>query len=330
MASPRTSVASSQPDQRHLRIIAASAQANEARVRDILAEEPLWTSSADLDALRQALQKVAARGKLSVVRLLIEHGADVNPKRDSEVPALVKAAEGGNVAVVRELLAHNADPNARNRLGQTALFIASIKGHDKVIEALIEGRADVNAQDREGRSPLLYLASEKTAKAKWTTGTLRLLLQHGADLEVRDQIGRTPLLWAATNCNIGLAKFLLGNKADVSAANNRGRTALHLSVESNDEEHRDEMVRLLLNHGANPEATSDGAWTPLHNAAQSGHLSIVAILLTTSAKVNAELSNGMTPLQYVRSSLTPPPFATARTADLTRAVGLHSTASNLL
>ncbi|KAI1199162.1 hypothetical protein F5X97DRAFT_297633 [Nemania serpens] len=298
MASPRTSVASSQPDQRHLRIIAASAQANEARVRDILAEEPLWTSSADLDALRQALQKVAARGKLSVVRLLIEHGADVNPKRDSEVPALVKAAEGGNVAVVRELLAHNADPNARNRLGQTALFIASIKGHDKVIEALIEGRADVNAQDREGRSPLLYLASEKTAKAKWTTGTLRLLLQHGADLEVRDQIGRTPLLWAATNCNIGLAKFLLGNKADVSAANNRGRTALHLSVESNDEEHRDEMVRLLLNHGANPEATSDGAWTPLHNAAQSGHLSIVAILLTTSAKVNAELSNGMTPLHW--------------------------------
>ncbi|KAI0878003.1 hypothetical protein GGS24DRAFT_48617 [Hypoxylon argillaceum] len=305
MASPRNSVASSQPDQRQLRIIAASAQANEARVRDILAEEPPWTSSADLDALRQALQKVAARGKLSIVHLLIEHGADVNPKHDTETPALVKAAEGGNVAVVSELLKHNADPNARNRLGQTALFVAAIKGHDSVVEALVRGRADINAQDKEGRSPLLYLASEKKtkatekkSKAKWTTATLRLLRQHGADLEVRDQIGRTPLLWAATNSNLELARFLLENGADVTAANNRGRTALHLSAESNDEEHRDDMVRLLLGHGASPEATSDGGWTPLHNAAQSGHLSVVALLLDTKAKVNAELSNGMTPLHW--------------------------------
>lgn len=307
MASPRASIASSQPDQRHLRIIAASAQANEARVRDILAEESPWNSPADHDALRQALQKVAARGKLSIVRLLIEHGADVNPRRDSEVPAIVKAAEGGNVAVVSELLAHHADPNARNRLGQTALFIAAIKGHDKVIETLADARADVNARDKEGRSPLLYLASEKKAKTKWTTDTLSLLLHHGADTEVRDQIGRSALLWAATNSNIDLARFLLAHRAKVGAANNRGRTALHLSAESNDEEHRDDMVRLLLDHGANPEATSDGGWTPLHNAVQSGHISTVALLLGTNAKVNAELSNGMTPLQYVQysSSLIP-------------------------
>ncbi|KAI0458169.1 hypothetical protein F5B21DRAFT_42685 [Xylaria acuta] len=296
--SPRASVASSQPDPRHLRIIAASAQANEARVRDILAEEPPWTSTTDLDALRQALQKVAARGKLSIVRLLIEYGADVNPKRDTEIPALVKAAEGGNVAVVAELLVHDADPDARNRLGQTALFIAAIKGHDKVVEALIAGRADVNAKDKEGRSPLLYLASEKNTKAKWTTGTLRLLHQHGADIEVRDQIGRTPLLWAATNSNMELSRFLLENGADVTAANNRGRTALHLSAESNDKEHRDDMVRLLLSHGADPGATSDGGWTPLHNATQSGHISVVALMLETKAKVNAELSNGMTPLHW--------------------------------
>ncbi|RWA05151.1 hypothetical protein EKO27_g9951 [Xylaria grammica] len=298
MTSPQASVASSQPDPRHLRIIAASAQANEARVRDILAEEPPWVSTTDLDALRQALQKVAARGKLSIVRLLIEHGADVNPKRDTEVPALVKAAEAGNVAVVSELLSHGADPNARNRSGQTALFIASIKGHDKVVEALANGRADVNAKDKEGRSPLLYLASEKKTKAKWTTDTLRLLQRHGADIEVRDQIGRTPLLWAATNSNIELARFLLENGANVAAANNRGRTALHLSAESNDEEHRDDMVKLLLRYNASPEATSDGGWTPLHNAAQSGYLSVVALLLETKAKVNAELSNGMTPLHW--------------------------------
>ncbi|KAI8624929.1 hypothetical protein F5Y19DRAFT_452367 [Xylariaceae sp. FL1651] len=294
----QASVASSQPDQRHLRLIAASAQANEARVRDILAEEPPWTATSDHDALRQALQKVAARGKLSIVRLLIQHGADVNPKRDAEVPALVKAAEAGNVAVVSELLAYKADPNARNRLGQSALFSAAVKGHDKVVEALLNGGADVNAKDKEGRSALLFLASEKPGKARWTTATLSLLRNNGADLEVRDQIDRTALLWAATNSNVELAKFLLENGANVAAANNRGRTALHLAAESNDKEHREDMVRLLLSHGADPGATSDGGWTPLHNAAQSGHLSVVALLLEGNANVNAELSNGMTPLHW--------------------------------
>jgi ankyrin repeat protein len=301
----QASVASSQPDQRHLRIIAASAQANEARVRDILAEDPPWTSTTDFDALRQALQKVSARGKLSIVRLLIQHGADVNPKRDNEIPALVKAAEAGNVAVTSELLDHGADPNARTRLGQTALFSAAIKGHDRVVEALLNGGADVDAKDKEGRSALLFLASEKKTKSKWTTDTLCLLCRHGADIEVRDQIKRTPLLWAATNSNIELARFLLEKHANVGATNNRGRTALHLSVESNDKEHREDMIRLLLAYGADPGATSDGGWTPLHNAAQSGYTSVAALLLEANANVNAELSNGMTPLQYVHLVLSP-------------------------
>ncbi|KAI1819301.1 hypothetical protein F4861DRAFT_149909 [Xylaria intraflava] len=310
MASPRVSVSSSQPDQRHLRLVAASAQANEARVRDILDEDPPWTSHADRDALRQALQKVAGRGNLSILRLLIQHGADVNPKqnadpkrdadskRDVEVPAILKAAEAGNADVVSELLAHRADPNARNRSGQTALFSAAIKGHNRVVETLLKGGADANAKDKEGRSALLYLASEKQPKAKWTIETLRLLHQGGAHIEVRDQIGRTPLLWAATDSNIGLAKFLLENGANVAATNNRGRTALHLSAESNDQEHRDDMVKLLLDHGADPRATSDGGWTPLHNAAQNGYLSVANLLLETNANVNAELSNGMTPLHW--------------------------------
>ncbi|KAI0393770.1 hypothetical protein F5Y17DRAFT_287681 [Xylariaceae sp. FL0594] len=295
----QASVASSQPDQRHLRIIAASAQANESRIRDILAEDPPWTSTSDLDALRLALQRIAGRAKPSVVRLLIQHGADVNPKRDNEIPALVKAAQAGNVPVLEELLAQGADPNARNRQGQTALFSASIRGHDQAVEVLLKGGAHVDAQDKDGRSALLFLASEKQqAKANWSISTLRLLRRHGADLEVRDQIQRTPLLWAATNSNIGIASFLLENGADVTAVNNRGRTALHLAVESHDKEHREDMVRLLLDHGADPRAKSDGGWTPLHNAAQSGHLAVAALLIEKNADVNAVLFNGMTPLHW--------------------------------
>ncbi|KAI0837926.1 hypothetical protein F5Y06DRAFT_269395 [Hypoxylon sp. FL0890] len=293
----QASVASSQPDPRQLRLIAASAQANEARVRDILDEDPPWTSSTDHDALRQSLQKAAARGKLSLVRLLLDHGAEVNSRRENEVPALVKAAEGGHADVVAELLKRGADPNGRNRNGQTALFSACLKGYNKVVEILLEGHANIEAQDKEGRSPLLFLASEKPGKGKWTIETLKLLLSNGANLEVKDQIGRTPLLWAATNNSVELARVLLDNRANVAATNNRGRTALHLASESNHKEH-EEMVKLLLEHGANPGAVSDGGWTPLHNAAQSGSTPIVSLLLQTNANVNAVLSNGMTPLHW--------------------------------
>ncbi|KAF3054827.1 Ankyrin repeat domain-containing protein 50 [Daldinia childiae] len=293
----QASVASSQPDPRQLRLIAAAAQANEARLRDILAEDP-WTSSNDQDALRQSLQKAAARGKLSIIQLLLEYGAEVNSKRENEIPALVKAAEGGHADIVAELLKHNADPNGRNRNAQTALFSACLKGFNKVVETLLEGRANVEAQDKEGRSPLLFLASEKPGKGKWTIDTLKLLLNNGANLEVKDQIGRTPLLWAATNGNVELAHILLEMGADIAATNNRGRTALHLAAESHHKEQHQDMVKLLLNYGATPRAVSDGGWTPLHNAAQSGYAPVVTLLLEANADINAELSNGMTPLHW--------------------------------
>lgn len=294
------SVASSQPDQRQLRLIAASAQANESRIRDILDEDPgSWTSIADQDALRQALLKVAARGKLSIVQFLLEHGADVNPRRDNEVPALLKAAEGGHAVVVTELLHRRANPNCRNpRSGQTALFAAILRGHNAVVKALLEGGASVDAHDKEGRTPLLYLAAEKPGKTKWTVDTVKLLLDNKANLEVKDAIGRTPLLWAATNGSVELMRILLQYKADIHASNNRGRTALHLAAESNHGESREEAVNLLLSHGADPCAISDGGWTPLHNAAQSGYAPIVRMLLNAGANVNAQLSNGMTTLHW--------------------------------
>ncbi|RYP34226.1 hypothetical protein DL767_004349 [Monosporascus sp. MG133] len=292
------SVASSQPDQRHLRLIAAAAQANEARVRDILTENHPWTSAVDHDVLRQSLQKVAARGKLSIVRLLISHGAEVNPRRENEVSALFRAAEGGHAAVVSELLSCNADPNCRNRSGQTALFAVCMKGHDAVVELLLKSGADVEAQDKEGRTPLLFLASEKQSKWKWTMKTVKLLLDHKANIEAKDQIGRTPLLWAATNGNVDLARALLANNANIHASNNRGRTALHLAAESNQKDRSEDMVQLLLAKGADPCAVSDGGWTALHNAVQNGHKTIVQLLLKTKADVNAQLLNGMTPLHW--------------------------------
>ncbi|KAI6608252.1 hypothetical protein MCOR04_000278 [Pyricularia oryzae] len=298
---PATSIASSAPDQRQIRLIAAAAQLNEPRIRDILSEDPNWSSATDRDALRQSLQKVAARGKLDLVQLLISHGADpdAKPGRDNEIPAIFKAAEGGHATIIAELIAHGADPDWKHpRTGQTALFAAACRSHVAAMGALVDGGASIDTRDKDGRTPLLYIASDKKA-GKCSAETLKLLVDRGADLEVRDAISRTPLVWAATTGNLKLLDILtsgsLGRRADMTATNNRGRTALHLAAEQN----HPEMVRLLLERGADPSAVSDGGWTALHNAAQGGHTDVIGLLLQArGVDVNAELNNGMTPLHW--------------------------------
>jgi len=47
------------------------------------------------------------------------------------------------------------------------------------------------------------------------------------------------------------------------------------------------MVRFLLQHGANVKACTSIGYTPLHQAAQQGHTSIVNLLLENSAPPNS-------------------------------------------
>jgi ankyrin repeat protein len=127
---------------------------------------------------------------------------------------------------------------------------------------------------------------------------LRTLIAYGADIDAHDDIMRTPLLWAATDGNVALVTALLngdvGRRADISAQNTRGRTALHLAAADN----MVDVVKVLLAHGAPVNASSDGRWTALHNAAQNGHAEVASLLVDAKARVNAQLSNGMTPLHW--------------------------------
>ncbi|KAH8657761.1 ankyrin repeat-containing domain protein [Xylariales sp. PMI_506] len=298
------STASSQPEQRHLDIIAASARGNYDKVRSVLKEGGPWNSSRDDSALRKALQKASARDNVDIIKLLLQFGAQVDARTDDEFPALFRAAQAGQTAVVTELLEHGSHLEVQSRDGQTALFAAGVRGFKNVVKMLLEKGAHVDAEDRDGRTPLLALAADKGSISVWTAGAEEstwLLISYGANLEAKDNIGRTSLLWAVTNGHYELVKMLLVSGADVSAANDRGRTALHLAVDSSEKSQnarRHDIVELLLQYNADARATSDGGWTPLHNAAQKGLRSVVQLLLHADADVNATLSNGMTALHW--------------------------------
>lgn len=299
------STVSTQTSQLHRDLLAASARGNEEKVRSVLKEGSPWKSSKDHAALRKALQKASARDNLEIIDLLLSEGAAVDAQTEDEFPALFRAAQSGQTAVLQELLSRGPDLEARDRGGQTALLVASVKGHKDIVEVLLAKGAAVNAKDKDGRTPLLALAAEKSTASTWTTGgrqAAQLLISHGSDVDFKDQIGRTPLLWSATNGHYYLVEVLLKNGASVFAANNRGRTALHLAIDSSDTTCTEDIMRLLLHHQADACATSDGGWTPLHNASQKGLTSVVELLLEAGASVNATLSNGMTALHWAASN----------------------------
>jgi hypothetical protein len=74
----------------------------------------------------------------SVLRLLLEHGADVNAQgRDGRTP-LNGASSCGALGAVRLLLEYGADVEVKNNVGKTAMQVAADGGHDEVVELLRE------------------------------------------------------------------------------------------------------------------------------------------------------------------------------------------------
>jgi ankyrin repeat protein len=75
---------------------------------------------------------------VSVVRLLLEHGADINVQNDNDRTPLFWASYNGALEVVRVLLEHGADVGVKSKYGATALQFAAGSGRDEVVELLRE------------------------------------------------------------------------------------------------------------------------------------------------------------------------------------------------
>ena len=295
-----SSIGSRGPDSWHAQLIQAAGKGNESKVRELITDvSPL--EQIFNDAVRIAFQRVVGRGHEALTRLMLESGAAVNVVLEGEVPPLHRAAELGRDKIVRTLLEFGAFVDMRDKNMRTAIFPAAQKNHGMTLKLLLDAGAGVNVQDEDGQNLMLYLAAETSEKLqKWGNQIIEMLLNTAIDLEVKDKDGRTALLWAVATGKEALAKLLLTarkqNIADIQATNNRGKTALHLAIES--KTNRAGLVRLLLDEGADVNAQSDGGWTPLHNAAEKGYADVALLLLQEKARVNAETSSRMTALHW--------------------------------
>ena len=150
-------------------------------------------------------------------------------------------------------------------VGDTALHLAAAALRPLAVGALVEAGADANAENRRGATALHYACDARPkAGETWNPSKQRSVIERllaaGADIEHKDKAGAAPLHRAVRARSPQAVRCLLERGARVDATHGRQRTTpLHIATVSTGaggtkgaRAEQQEIVELLLQHGANP------------------------------------------------------------------------------
>jgi ankyrin repeat protein len=282
------------------------------------------------------LALAAESGNTAVIELLLHSGADANEALPEGETVLMTAARAGHTDAVKVLLKAGARPDARESFhGETALIWAAAENHADTVRALLAGGTDVNGRSNKESyqrrnqgltvlplgewTPLMYAAREGSAEA------VGALTEGGADVNLKDPDGATALVLAIINSQFHVASILLDKGAEPNLADSTGMAALYAAVDmhtlpwmfgrpdpvprSNAVNGMD-IIRKLLDKGANPNATLSGVLlqrlhtdgdvslgagsTPFLRAAKSGDVEVMRLLLQYGANPKSVSKDGAT------------------------------------
>jgi uncharacterized protein len=153
---------------------------------------------------------------------------------------LIAAAKANNVPLVRELIGRGGNVNAKDAIHDSAFLYAGAEGFNEV---------------------------------------LRLTLAAGADVASTNRYGGTALIPASEHGHVETVRILIGAGVPVNHVNNLGWTAMQEAVLLNSGGPRQqEVVRLLLEAGADPDIRDPEGRTALQNAERLGFAELAALI----------------------------------------------------
>jgi uncharacterized protein len=147
---------------------------------------------------------------LEKMKLLLQYGANINDTSLSGNNALMIACIAGSpYTIVKWLIDNGANPKAKRWGGETALMRASQYSDTMTINLLLSKGLDIN-EHPWGFTPLMYAARS----ANWPA--IFCLLNNGADANIPDPMNMTILLWAAEQNNLEAVKALVKKTKNIN------------------------------------------------------------------------------------------------------------------
>jgi ankyrin repeat protein len=212
---------------------------------------------------------------LPIVNMLLKAGArpDLGPSHGDNAgatPVHVACATGAN-GCLESLLRHGASATMPLPDGATPMHTTAIGGDQKTVELLHKAGASVNALNHDQRTPLHNAGV--TGNAKVAAAQIAL----GAEVNPVDKDGWTPLLHATFKNHTNVAKVLLDSGANpdvIARSDGTSVYPLYFAAMYG----FDDMIRLLIEKGANVALKVEGS-APLDFAAKhNGHESAVKLI----------------------------------------------------
>ncbi|APC09939.1 MAG: hypothetical protein MEPRV_03135 [Providencia sp.] len=189
------------------------------------------------------------------------------------------AAEQGQLELLKNCLEKGVDINTTNRQGRTAIVNASLNKHYECVSFLISAGADINKQDQTCFNPFLLSCLNDDLTL------LRLVLPAKPNLDLLTRFGGVGITPASEKGHVDIVRELL-EKTDINVnhTNFVGWTPLLEAIVLNDGgEKQQQIVKLLLDHGANPHMTDKYGKKPLELAREKGYNEIAELLIAAGA-----------------------------------------------